>query len=573
MGTCIAKTGHTCGTIQGLQVYETERGGVDGYCWSCDTYVPNPYGEPLTPDDIPKAERTGLTEEEIAEKLEEIGTYPVVDLLDRRLRADSLDHFGVKIGLSEQDGHTPTFHYYPYYRDGTLVSYKARLIEGKKLWSIGDQREVDLFGWPEAVATGAKRLVVTEGECDAVALYRIIDLYCDPKYRDAQPAVVSIPHGAGGAVADFTRLKDKIKRHFKEVTLCFDDDDSGRDAMTEVCKVFPDWTTVTLPSKDANQCILDGTGKAAYKAVAFNAQRPKNTSLVLGESLHQAGREPAKYGELTWPWEHINKVTRAIRYGETIYIGAGVKMGKSEILNSIAAHFIKAHEVKVFMAKPEEANLKTYKMMAGKMVGGVFHDPDREFDYDAYDQAGELLEGKLGMVNLYQHLGWDTLKGDIYAAANWGAKAVFIDPITNLTNGIAAGDANVELQRIAQDSMALALDLDIVVFLFCHLKAHDGFIGREAREKAYNMQRYLHMGNCPHEFGGDIYSNQFAGSRAMARSCNLMIGVSGNKDPELPVEVRNIRSLDILEDREFGNAGSYPIYWNPNTQLYKGVGK
>ncbi len=304
--------------------------------------------------------------------------------------------------------------------------------------------------------------------------------------------------------------------------------------------------------------------------MTFNAVKKKNTRLVFAnQDLHLDAREPARYGELTYPWGEVNEVTRGIRYGETIYIGAGVKMGKSELLNALASHFIKVNGVKVFMAKPEEANKKTYKLMAGKMVGRVFHDPKVEFDYDKYDEAGEILQDKLCMVNLYQHMGWETLKGDIYAAAGWGAKAVFIDPITNLTNGINAADANTMLQEIAQELAAIALDLEIVIFIFCHLKANEGNISQEAREKKYNDGKTINIGNCPHEWGGVINSAQFAGSRAMMRSCNYMFGLAGNKDPALGDNVRNVRRLCLLEDREFGAAGEYNLYWNSNTTIFE----
>jgi len=245
-----------------------------------------------------------------------------------------------------------------------------------------------------------------------------------------------------------------------------------------------------------------------------------------------------------------------------------VKMGKSELLNEIAAHFIRVHGVKVFMAKPEESNKKTYKLILNKIAGKRFHDPDVEFDEEAYDEAGKLIKGKLAMVNLYQHLGWDSLRDDIIAAANWGAKAVFIDPITNLTNGVNAGDANTELQKIAQDLSAMALDLNIVVFIFCHLKAPEGNIAKEKRDKYYREGKYIGLGSCPHELGGDVVSAQFAGSRAMMRSCNMMLGLEGNKDEELPQNVKNIRDLVLLEDREFGETGRFPLYWNLNTTRF-----
>lgn len=223
------------------------------------------------------------------------------------------------------------------------------------------------------------------------------------------------------------------------------------------------------------------------------------------------------------------------------------------------------------MAKPEEANKKTYKMVCGKIASKIFHDPSVEFDYEAYDKAGKIVEDKLFLVDLYQHMGWEGLKQDIVAAAALGVKAVFIDPITNLTSGMPPSEANTKLQEISRELSALALDLDIVVFIFCHLKSPEGNISSEARKKRYNEGQYYQLGNCPHERGGDVIANQFAGSRAMMQACNLMIGLEGNKDPNLDEEIRNQRWLTILEDREFGNSESVRLFWNKNTTKFKEI--
>lgn len=569
MGQTLVKIGHECGTRDGLQVFEREDGGVDGYCYSCKTYVRHPFGDERNVKDIPVKQRIKKTREEIQAEIKEIADYGVVDLVDRRLRKDVLELYGIKIGVSEEDGKTPKFHYYPYYKNGELRAYKVRFVENKRMWTIGDQTDVDLFGWEVAKKSGARRLIITEGELDAAALHKILEMYTPEQYKDNTPAVCSLPHGAAAAGKDIARLMPEIRKYFKEVSLAFDNDDAGQRAVEDVCKIFPDATVINLPGKDANECLMSGKGKAAHKACTFNHQKVKNTRLVFGEDLHEEARKPAAYGELTWPWEHINKKTRGIRFGETIYIGAGVKMGKSELLNMLGAHFVKEHGVKVFMAKPEEANAKTYKLMCGKIAKKVFHDPEREFDFNAYDRAGEVLKDKLAMVNLYQHLGWETLKADIYAAAAWGAKVVFIDPITNLTNGMAAADANVKLQEIAQEISAMALDLNIVVFLFAHLKAPEGNLSLDQRQKKYKDGKFYGLGNCPHELGGDVVSSQFAGSRAMMRSCNLMLGLEGNKDPELPEHIRNLRNLRLLEDREFGGTGNFPLFWNKETTMFE----
>lgn len=224
------------------------------------------------------------------------------------------------------------------------------------------------------------------------------------------------------------------------------------------------------------------------------------------------------------------------------------KQGKSEVVNTLAAHFMTVHGWKVFLVKPEEDNKKTYKLVLGKVAGKNFNDPKIDFDQEAYDEAGEKVKGKMQLLNLYQHVGWETLKSDIREAAAGGCKAVFIDPITNLTNGLDAASANTKLQEIAQELSSMALDLNIVIFIFCHLRNPDG--------------------GPPHERGGEVLSSQFAGSRAMARSCNLMIGLEGNRDPSLNPEERNIRHLVILENRENGEVGRFGLYWNKHTTLF-----
>lgn len=575
MGICLQKIPHSCGTKTGLQVFAREEdGSVDGFCFACSKYVRHPYGEERAADTLPQPEIK--TQEQIDAEIAEVAGYQTLPLDYKKLSADALQAFGVKVAVSEVDGVTPEVIYYPYYKNGKLKGYKCKLIpkEGmdKRVWSIGDLKDVDPFGWELAIGSGSKRIIITEGEDDAIALRRIIDRFTKPDYRGSEPAVISIPHGSGNAGRDLARFKTELKGRFKEIVLAFDQDQAGEKAVETVLKVFPEAIAAKLPSKDANQALIDGFAKACYNAVVFNAERPKNTRLVFGENLHEEARELPKYGDLTWPWEHLNQKTRGIRYGETIYIGAGVKMGKSELLNALAAHFITNCGVQVFMAKPEEGNKKTYKLLAGKIAGKYFHDPDKEFDYDAYDKAGEILKGKLAMVNLYQHLGWESLKQDIISAVGWGAKAIFIDPITNLTNGVDAGDANTKLQEIAQDLAAMALDYNIVIFIFCHLKAPEGNIAKEKREKYYHDGKYIGLGNCPHELGGNVYSAQFAGSRAMMRSCNMMLGLEGNKDPDVTDEgVKNMRHLVLLEDREFGETGRFHLHWNPNTTKFEEI--
>lgn len=560
MGTQIDKIRHGCGDKQALAVFAHEDGTIDGYCFACGTAVKDPMGEGKQASDFPVPAKK--TPEEIEAELAEISTYPTVDLPYRRLRKETLQKFGVKVALSESDGKTPVASYWPVTIDRKFTGYHVKTANGRP-FNVGITKGADLLNWDNAISSGAHTLIITEGPEDMAAVDKIYELHhSDPDYF---PAIVSLPHGAGSARAALTKHAADIRRVFRRVLLSFDDDDVGREAVNKAMLILPDALSVTLPCKDANECIMKGRAKAAYKAFAFQATAPKNTNLIRASTLHEAARVPPTYGEWSWPWPKMNKALRGMRHGETIYVGAGQKMGKGEFRNSVIAHLMKEHDAKIMLASFEEPPTKSYKLINGKLAGKIFHDPEKEFDYEAFDEFADLMSSNLLLIDRYQRAKWNQVKEDVITAHEWGARGFFIDPITNFTNGIDPAEANTFLQGMAQEASELAADLDSVFFFFCHLKANDSTISAETRKRKYDERKYWKLGNCSHQRGGDIYSDQFTGSRAMARSCNLMIGIEGNKDPELPLEIRNTRNVTILEEREFGTVGDFPLYWNENT--------
>ena len=564
-GNCVDKLNHDCGgKNKTLQVFaHPETGKVDGFCFRCNTYVANPYGKPMTVDDVELPEVP--TEAEIQAKLAEIDSYQTLDLRHRKLRKQTLEKFGWKVAVSEQDGKTPSAYYIPTEKNGKITGYAAKTIgENPVKWFIGDTKDIAPYGWDKAIKSGSHRLIITEGPEDMLAVDRIYEMYGDKEWH---PAVISVTSGVNSG-KQLAKYANEMRRHFKEIVLCLDNDEVGKKFLKECMILFGDAVSVELPFKDANECLMKGVAQQAYKALAYKKEVPSNSKLVWGTSLVESSAEPPRWGELTWPWPKMQDLTRGIRLGETIYIGAGVKMGKSEILNALAAHFILEDKVKVFMAKPEEANNKTMKLLSGKAAGKVFHDPKIPFNRDEYIAAAQSIANSVAMVDLYQHVGWESLVPTIKAAAYEGCKAVFIDPITNLTNGMESAEANVKLQAIAQQAAQIAMDLNIVVFLFCHLKAPQGILMDDKRQRYYDQGKYTGF-NCPHEKGGEVLSAQFAGSRAMMRSAHYMIGLEGNKDENLEPHIRNTRHLRILEDREYGEIGTVPIFWDKNTSLFR----
>lgn len=325
MGICIDKLPHDCGTRHGLQVFaDEETKKVSGYCFSCSTFIRHPYGDPVTSDEVELPEPK--SKKQIKQEIAEVSSYQVLPLPHRKLKASELEGWGVKVSVKESDGKTPEAVYFPVEKGGKLTGYYVKTLgENSITFSLGDVKDADPFGWTKALKSGGYRLIITEGYEDAISVEKIYTLYGDSNYT---PAVISLPNGVNSTKV-LSRLAKKIKDNFREVVLCFDDDKAGQKAVDKARLILPQALSVTLPYKDANDCLINGAAKAAYNALAFNANKPKNTRLLNSADVWKLGREPTPYGELTWPFPTMQKLLRGIRYGETIYVGAGVKMGFS----------------------------------------------------------------------------------------------------------------------------------------------------------------------------------------------------------------------------------------------------
>lgn len=247
-----------------------------------------------------------------------------------------------------------------------------------------------------------------------------------------------------------------------------------------------------------------------------------------------------------------------------------VKIGKSEFVNELIDHIIEHEEKPVAVFKLEEKPAMTFRKIAGKLYGKLFHKPDRvnidgfdfkgdkipEEELDKYFTQEELkagvmsLKGKVLTYDSYGATSWDQLKKAItYAVVVQGAEDVIIDPITRLTAGMNASETDTELRRFSDEISKLAKDLGFTYYCFCHLKAP--------------------LTGKPHSQGGEVVSEQFRGSRAMMESTYYMLGIQRDKSPDLPDVVRNMSWFVILEDRMFGNTVKFPVYYDVETGKYR----
>jgi twinkle protein len=163
---------------------------------------------------------------------------------DRKIGQKTINNY--KIGIIGDDI------VFPYIRDNEIIFVKYiginRNIEGKKKVRVEPNCEPCLFGW-HMIPKHSRTVTICEGEIDAMSLHQF-----------GIPAL-SVPFGAGiGKKHVWIEHECDRLNAFDVIYICMDSDSAGKIAAKEIidrlgahrCRL------VTLPFKDANECLQNG---------------------------------------------------------------------------------------------------------------------------------------------------------------------------------------------------------------------------------------------------------------------------------------------------------------------------
>lgn len=326
-----------CGSLA-LQVWK-KGSRYDGFCFKCHESVRNPYADMDDGYEPPKPKVKTL--EDIQAELQEVQQYSTVDLPDRHLSKRVLQYFGVRTALSEENGQDVVALYFPYRKKGTIQGYKVRTYPEKQFFAVGSTSKPEPFGWQEALKAGGRKLFITEGEIDAMSLFRIIKTYSTAK--DRHPAVISLS-GGSQSVENLAPYINDIRSKFEEVIFVPDQDEAGKLAEDKLHKLLPTVKVANLPMKDVNEMLMAGRGKECFGIVFFDAKARLSGKMISSSTLWDLARERPAMG-VSWPWSSLTKLTRGIRGGETIYLGAGKLYARFKRIELLGNPNVKARAI------------------------------------------------------------------------------------------------------------------------------------------------------------------------------------------------------------------------------------
>jgi twinkle protein len=265
---------------------------------------------------------------------------------------------------------------FPYYRDAEVILLKylslIRDERGKKKMRVSPGAEPILFGW-QAADPSARKLVITEGEIDAMTLCQY----------DLGMVCVSVPFG-GGAKKQDGWIEQEFERLaiFDEIYVCMDDDDEGRAAAAVIIERLGKHRcrNVKLPYNDANECLKQGVTRDQMiaffdQAVIVDPKELRRIDQFKHATIDDLLPNPNSFIGYTTPWEkHHRKLF--LRPDElTLWTGINGH-GKSQILGHVLLDCI-AQGAKVCIASLE---IKPHRLL-GRMVrqAAGMKQPSREY--------------------------------------------------------------------------------------------------------------------------------------------------------------------------------------------------
>lgn len=303
----------------------------------------------------------------------------------------------------------------PYFKNKKIVNVKYRPLDKTQSMWTEKNAEPTLFNRDNILKD---ELIITEGEYDCMAL------------RQIGLESVSLPNGVNG-LTWIDNEWDWLKR-FKVIYLCFDNDFAGIEGSQKVAQKLGAWRCkkVTLPAKDANECLKAGISKDEILQFISDAEDFQPATLVspthfLNDVIEYI-KNPSKLHGTPTAWDKLTQKLKGWRLEElTIWSGRN-SSGKSTILNQ---HVISlaANGIKSCIASLEMPPSRYLRWAIMQFLGTAF--PTEQ----EVRETLEIFDTKIYIVNTHEEMKPNHLL-DIfeYAARRYDVKHFIVDSLMRI---------------------------------------------------------------------------------------------------------------------------------------------
>lgn len=447
---------------------------------------------------------------------------------DRSISLDTCKKFGVTVNISQQG---ITEHFYPYYdKEGNLIAYKKRTVNGKLFSWTGDAKDSVLFGM-NAFPKGGRYVTICEGEADCMACYQMFS---------GTGAYVSLKNGCN----DLKAVKDAYEwlDSFENIIVCVDGDSPGRECARKIVEVLPPGKTkvVKMPEspKDANDFLKQGKVEE-FKKLWWQAedQRPEDV-VNIGATLDRVLTYRETHDYMPTPWSGLNELIQGTRAGQLVVLTAGSGQGKSSFMRAWMLDLLRKNkDLKVgcfFMEESiEETIVSLMSLAAGENLKRTeIWDSKSKEELTGYFKE-VLFDGRIEMFEPKENMTPDYIVNKIrYMAMAKNCKVIFLDHLSILVD--SSDNVRMDLNRLCQDTHQLCVGLGITVIAAIHLRKSQS--------------------GTDHESGAEVRLDDIKDSSSVKQLSDIVIAFERNGQSDVE-KIRNLTKVRVLKNRDFGEKG------------------
>lgn len=495
------------------------------YCYACENWTP---GDEQKAEQLSTRRRTGGSKPM---------SYDVWNFGDSNGRYSDLTARGISKETCQKAGYwlakvDNRMYQVADYRDqnGSIVSQKVR-DKDKNFKTTGSHKSDALF--LKHLWSGGKKIVVTEGEIDALTVMEL---------QDCKYPVVSLGHGASAAKKTCAANYEYFDQ-FEQIILMFDMDDAGRKAVEEAAQVLPAGKVrvAVLPYKDANECHIMGEDKAILEQV-WNANPwvPDGvvSALSLKDRVKEAMTSEDAVGLLFDGCQGLNDRTLGARGGEVIMVTSGSGMGKSTFVRQQALAWGKRMGKRVGLAMLEESVEDTIQDMMGLNNKVRLRQSDEVKKAIAEDgRFDEWYDELFGDDTFHLYDSFAEAEADrllaklAYMRTGLGCDVIVLDHISIVVSASEESDERKMIDRLMTKLKGFAKSTGVVLVVICHLKNPD-------KGKA-------------HEEGRAVSITDLRGSGALRQLSDTIIALERNQQGDMP----HLVLVRLLKCRFTGDTG------------------
>ena len=439
---------------------------------------------------------------EVKETVQEIEKFPFVAYPERGISKATCERYGVRAGLSEKDGSTPEYFYFPSYNQkGKVVGYMRQDLSKDKSekghWtavgsvSIGNK----LFGQDVAESVSRKKnnLVITEGQWDCLSVYQaLVDNVKGTQYEGLEPFVVSIPLGTANAVEAILHNETLIKAH-DALTIFFDDDYctpaeakkgivKGHEAREAVAgalidskiplfTIYPDGSF-----KDASDYLQAGKSQELAQLVQFG-KRPFSAEKIVkaADISFEDLIAPQPKGVVVDCFPILMEKLNGFRTKELTMLLATSNVGKSTVCSILAHAFMKAGH-KLGMIFLEEGNKETFqRLVAAELKVNYLQFKRNPLSVASEEQIREVYNSitENNRLALLNHLGSMAISSLMHKIKHMhlveGCKYIMLDHISAVISGLDIDNERKQLDIVLTELAAFCAANDVHILVVSHI--------------------------------------------------------------------------------------------------------